>query len=164
RQDDYYKDTSKELQEAGSYDALFKTGFSFDTPDVIDLALMRKHLEGLKRGETVQSPMYDFVTCESKKNAVLKKPSKFILNEGLYVLNDFLKDIVDVKIYVYTPFEIIKERWFARATSRGKTGAAAHTHRWGGGGGGQRQPLHNRRLVGGSIPHADGDVCAVVAV
>ena len=40
RQDDYYKDTSKELLEAGSYDALFKTGFSFDTPDVIDLQLM----------------------------------------------------------------------------------------------------------------------------
>ena len=41
RQDDYYKDTSKELQEAGSYDALFKTGFSFDTPDVINLSLMK---------------------------------------------------------------------------------------------------------------------------
>ena len=49
RQDDYYKDTSKELLEAGSYDALFKTGFSFDTPDVIDLQLMRKHLLGLKQ-------------------------------------------------------------------------------------------------------------------
>ena len=37
RCDDYYKDTSKELLEAGSYEELFKTGFSFDTPDVIDL-------------------------------------------------------------------------------------------------------------------------------
>ena len=45
RQDDYYKDTSKELQEAGSYDALFKTGFSFDTPDVINLKLMKEHLK-----------------------------------------------------------------------------------------------------------------------
>ena len=44
RQDDYYKDTSKELQEAGSYDALFKTGFSFDTPEVINLQLMKEHL------------------------------------------------------------------------------------------------------------------------
>ena len=44
RQDDYYKDTSRELQEAGSYEALFKTGFSFDTPDVIDLNLMKNHL------------------------------------------------------------------------------------------------------------------------
>ena len=44
RCDDYYKDTSKELKEAGSYEALFKTGFSFDTPDVIDLDLMKSHL------------------------------------------------------------------------------------------------------------------------
>ena len=42
RCDDYYKDTSKELKEAGSYEALFKTGFSFDTPDVIDLDLMKE--------------------------------------------------------------------------------------------------------------------------
>ena len=86
---------------------------------------MKDHLIKLKEGKEIRSPQYDFVTCESKKNAILKKPSKFILNEGLYVLNDLLKDIVDVKIYVYTPFEIIKERWFARATSRGKTGTAA---------------------------------------
>ena len=54
-----------------------------------------------------------------------KKASKIILNEGLYVLNESLRDIVDVKIFVYTPFEIIKERWFARAASRGKIGKAA---------------------------------------
>src|SRR5574344_363608 len=65
RCDDYYKDTSKELQEAGSYEALFKTGFSFDTPDVIDLNLMKKYLMELKSGKTVVSPRYDFKTCVS---------------------------------------------------------------------------------------------------
>ena len=53
------------------------------------------------------------------------KNAKLILNEGLYVLNEKVRNIVDVKIYVYTPFEVIKERWFARAASRGKTGLAA---------------------------------------
>ena len=123
--DDYYKDASKELIEAGSYEELFKTGFSFDTPDAIDLNLMKEHLIKLKNGETVYSPYYDFVTCESKKDSVIKKPAKIILNEGLYVLNECMRDIVDVKIYVYTPFEIIKERWYARAVTRGKIGKAA---------------------------------------
>ncbi len=123
--DDYYKDASKELKDAGSYEELFKTGFSFDTPDAIDLALMKEHLIKLKEGETVYSPFYDFVTCESKKDSVIKKPAKIILNEGLYVLNECMRDIVDVKIYVYTPFEIIKERWYARAVTRGKIGKAA---------------------------------------
>ena len=123
--DDYYKDASQELKNAGSYEKLFETGFSFDTPDAIDLALMKEHLIKLKNGEEIHSPLYNFVTCESKKDTVLKTPAKLILNEGLYVLHESLRDIIDVKIYVYTPFEVIKDRWFARATSRGKTGLAA---------------------------------------
>lgn len=125
RQDDYYKDTSKELLEAGSYDALFKTGFSFDTPDVIDLQLMRKHLLGLKHGETVVSPKYDFVTCVSDPDGEVKTPAKVVLTEGLYVLNEEVRDIMDVKVYVFTPIDVIKERWYKRAVSRGKTGEAA---------------------------------------
>ena len=123
--DDYYKDASKELQAAGSYENLFESGFSFDTPDAIDLALMKEHLISLKEGKEIYSPLYDFVTCVSKKDSILKKPAKLILNEGLYVLNESVRDIADVKIYVYTPFEVIKDRWFSRATSRGKTGLAA---------------------------------------
>ncbi len=123
--DDYYKDASEELKKAGSYENLFESGFSFDTPDAIDLELMREHLIRLKKGEKIYSPLYNFVTCESKKDSVLKNPAKLILNEGLYVLHQKVRDITDVKIYVYTPFEVIKDRWFARATSRGKTGAAA---------------------------------------
>ena len=123
--DDYYKDASNELKSAGSYEKLFESGFSFDTPDAINLDLMKEHLIKLKNGEEIYSPEYNFVTCESKENQVLKKPAKLILNEGLYVLNEKVRDIVDVKIYVYTPFEVIKDRWFARAASRGKTGLAA---------------------------------------
>ena len=125
RQDDYYKDTSKELIEAGSYDALFKTGFSFDTPDVINLSLMREHLLSLKKGEEIVSPKYDFVTCVSSPDGEVKKPAKVILTEGLYVLNEEVRDIMDVKVYVFTPLEVLKERWYKRAASRGKTGEAA---------------------------------------
>lgn len=125
RCDDYYKDTSKELQEAGSYEELFKTGFSFDTPDVIDLDLMKQHLVALKEGLTIRSPKYDFVTCVSDPNGEEKSPAKVILTEGLYVLNEGIRDIMDVKVYVYTPLEIIKERWYKRARERGKEGAAA---------------------------------------
>ena len=125
RCDDYYKDTSKELKEAGSYEELFKTGFSFDTPDVIDLKLMKSHLVALKEGLEITSPRYDFVTCESHPDGELKKPANIILNEGLYVLNEEVRDIMDIKVYVFTPLEVLKERWYKRAASRGKTGAAA---------------------------------------
>lgn len=123
--DDYYKDASQELKNAGNYEELFKTGFSFDTPKAFNLDIMKEHLITLKGGSSVRSPSYDFVTCESDPNGEIKKPSKLILNEGLYVLNDEIKDIMDVKVYVFTPFDMIKERWFKRAISRGKTGEAA---------------------------------------
>ena len=125
RCDDYYKDTSKELLEAGSYEELFKTGFSFDTPEAINLELMKKHLLDLKRGKEIKSPLYDFVTCVSNPDGELKKPAKVILTEGLYVLNEGLREIMDVKVYVFTPLDVIKERWYKRAALRGKTGKAA---------------------------------------
>ena len=125
RCDDYYKDTSKELEEAGSYEALFKTGFSFDTPNAIDLSLMKEHLLELKSFRTITSPKYDFVTCVSDPNGDVKHPAKVVLTEGLYVLNSGLAEIMDVKVYVFTPLEVIKERWYKRAALRGKTGKAA---------------------------------------
>lgn len=125
RCDDYYKDTSKELQEAGSYEALFKSGFSFDTPDVINLQLLREHLLCLKSGTAIVSPKYDFKTCVSDINGEIKKPAKVVLTEGLYVLNEEVRDVMDVKVYVFTPLNVIKDRWYKRAKSRGKTGEAA---------------------------------------
>lgn len=125
RCDDYYKDTSRELREAGSYEELFKTGFSFDTPDAINLELMQQHLVALKEGMTIKSPRYDFVTCESFPDGDEKTPAKVILTEGLYVLNEGIRDIMDVKVYVFTPLDVIKERWYKRAKQRGKEGTAA---------------------------------------
>ena len=123
--DDYYYDWSKELKEAGSYEAFFSKGYSFNTPKSINLDLMKEHLVSLKNGSAVRSPDYNFTTCESFPHGVLKKPAKIIVNEGLYVLNEGLRDIMDVKVYIFTPFDIIKDRWYRRAESRGKTGVAA---------------------------------------
>lgn len=123
--DDYYHDWSKELEEAGSYEAFFAKGYSFDTPAAINLELMKEHLVSLKNGTAVRSPDYNFTTCESKPHGVLKRPAKIIVNEGLYVLNENVRDVMDVKVYVFTPFNVIKDRWYRRAESRGKTGAAA---------------------------------------
>ena len=72
---------------------------------------------------TGKSKKMKTLTAEQVEKA--KKPAKLILNEGLYVLDESLREIIDVKVYVYTPFEIIKDRWYKRAIVRGKTGAAA---------------------------------------
>ena len=105
RCDDYYKDTSKELREAGSYEELFKTGFSFDTPDAINLSLMQEHLVELKEGMTIKSPRYNFVTCESNPDGDEKKPAKVILTEGLYVLNERYNGRKSLCIYSFGSYQ-----------------------------------------------------------
>ncbi|OGI03976.1 MAG: hypothetical protein A2Y25_01090 [Candidatus Melainabacteria bacterium GWF2_37_15] len=123
--DDYYYDTSEQLKQAGSYEALFETGFSFDAPDAFNLDLVREHINRLSYGQKIYSPAYDFVTCASVPNIKPKSPARVILIEGLFGLNEKLKDILDVAIYVHTPYNVIKDRWYKRAASRGKTGHAA---------------------------------------
>ena len=86
---------------------------------------MKQDLIDLKKGKAIISPRYDFVTCESFPDGEIKKPAQIILNEGLYVLNEGLREIMDIKVYVFTPLEILRERWYSRAASRGKTGLAA---------------------------------------
>ena len=125
RCDDYYVDASEELKRAGSYENLFMNGYSFDTPDAINLPLMKVHLTSLKNGCSIKSPSYNFVTCESHLDQVEKNPALTILNEGLFVLNPEVMDVDDIKIYVFTPFSVIRERWYDRAATRGKTGNAA---------------------------------------
>ncbi|MBQ2644480.1 hypothetical protein IJG14_02770 [bacterium] len=123
--DDYYLDASDELKRAGSYENLFLNGFSFDTPAAVNLELMKAHLTSLKCGCSIKSPEYNFITCESIPDKVEKKPALIILNEGLFVLTPEMIDVDDIKIYVFTPFSIIRKRWYERAATRGKTGNAA---------------------------------------
>lgn len=122
---DYYKDISKRLEEAGSHENLLKAGFNFEAPEEVSLELMKEHLVDLKRGKTIVSPKHDFLTGASSLYGEVKKPARVILNEGLYVLNQELRDIMDIKIYVFTPLSIIRERWYKRAEYFGITGSAA---------------------------------------
>lgn len=124
--DDYYKDTAKELREAGSFEELFKRGINFDVPAAYDFELMKKHIIALSQGCAISSPSYNFSTCEQILERQPKVASDIIFIEGLFALEKTFEDLLDLKIYVDTDPEIIKERWYKRAKSRGKTDADAH--------------------------------------
>ena len=59
---------------------------------------------------------------ESIPNKIRKVPAKIILTEGLFVLEERIREILDVSIYIHTPEDIIKDRWYKRAGERGKEG------------------------------------------
>lgn len=126
--DDYYLDTSEALEKVnGNFEEYFKLGYSFDTPQALNLELLNSHLKSLKNNIDITSPKYNFVSCKSELNqGQVKKASKIIILEGLFALNNKLDNAIDIKVYIDTPFDVIKDRWFKRAASRGKTGAAAN--------------------------------------
>ena len=123
--DNYYKDASAKLKAAGSYEALFASGFNLDEPQAVDLDLLREDLAKIKSGEVIFTPEYNFFTIESIPHKIRKTPAKVILTEGLFVLENKIKELLDISVYVHTPENIIKDRWYKRAITRGKEGKAA---------------------------------------
>ena len=68
-QDSYYKDNSNI-----SYEDRCK--LNFDHPDAIDFNLLHKHLINLRKGETVEQPIYDFKIHNRLKKTIQIKPKK----------------------------------------------------------------------------------------
>lgn len=125
RGDDYYKDTKEQMEKAGGFEGLLKTGFSWDKPDAVDLDKLGNDLSRLSMGNEVKIPKYDFVTSGSTPDAQLVKPSKVIVVDSIFALNSKLKNALDVGVYINATPETIKTRWFERTASRGKVGKEA---------------------------------------
>ncbi|MFD2565570.1 uridine kinase [Aquimarina rubra] len=95
-QDSYYKDTSHLRYEE-------RTKINFDHPQSIDFELLGEHLKALRKGETIEQPVYSFVEHNRTKETVQTKPSKVIIVEGILILtNPAIRDMFDIKIYVQT--------------------------------------------------------------
>lgn len=95
-QDSYYKDTSHLRYEE-------RTKINFDHPQSIDFKLLGEHLTALRKGETIEQPVYSFVEHNRTKETVLTKPSKVIIVEGILILtNPKIREMFDIKIYVQT--------------------------------------------------------------
>ena len=123
--DDYYNDISEQMKKEG-LESMFKSGFSFDVPDAVELPLLRNDIEKLSKGETIKIPSYDFCSCARTPNAKTVSPSKLIVVDSIFALNKKVSGALDVGIFVQSSPKAIEERFFKRAISeRGKTPEAA---------------------------------------
>lgn len=94
-QDSYYKDTSHL-----NYDERVK--INFDHPRSIDFELLELHLKELKKGKTIQQPVYSFVKHNRTGDTILTLPRKVMIVEGILILtNPELRDMFDIKIFVH---------------------------------------------------------------
>ncbi len=93
-QDAYYRDNSDlPLEE--------RQKINFDHPDALEFELLAENIRRLKRGETIQQPVYSYLTCTRAKVTTSIIPRKAIIVEGILILwPKELRKLMDIKIFV----------------------------------------------------------------
>ncbi|MCQ2319502.1 MAG: uridine kinase [Bacteroidales bacterium] len=95
-QDAYYWDN-------GSLPQAAKLEINFDHPDAIEWDLLVKHIDMLKNGETIQMPIYTYVTCARSKETIAVKPAEVVIVEGILIFTcPKLVKRLDIKMFVDT--------------------------------------------------------------
>ncbi len=98
--DSYYRDLSHLPREV-------RAGFNFDHPDTLETPLMRAHLDALLEGESVEKPVYNFVTHSREAETIRVSPRRVIIVEGILVLAEpALVEKMDIKLFVDTDDDI----------------------------------------------------------
>jgi len=93
-QDSYYRDSGHlPLEE--------RLEINFDHPDSIEFELLVKHLKELKKGKTIDQPIYSYLTCTRAAETIPNKPCHVIIVEGILILsNPELRKMMDLKVFV----------------------------------------------------------------
>ena len=93
-QDSYYRDSGHlPLEE--------RLEINFDHPDSIEFELLVKHLKELKKGKTIDQPIYSYLTCTRSAETIPNKPCHVIIVEGILILsNPELRKMMDLKVFV----------------------------------------------------------------
>lgn len=116
RQDDYYNDQSHMTLEE-------RVKTNYDHPLSMDNELLVKHLKKLMLGYSVEKPIYDYTQHTRSELTEKIQPTKIIIVEGLFVLEDTkIRDLLDIKVFVESDDDIRFIRRLLRdTTERGRT-------------------------------------------
>ena len=79
-----------------------REGLNYDHPKAIDFELLTEHIRKLKNGESIEQPVYSFVTHSRTGDKVRIEPKKVLIVEGILVLTnkELLKEF-GLKIFVH---------------------------------------------------------------
>jgi len=100
RQDDYYNDQSHMTMEE-------RVKTNYDHPLSMDNHLLVQHLKDLIAGKAIEKPIYDYANHTRSELCEKIEPTKIIIVEGLFVLEDIaIRELLDIKIFVKTDDDI----------------------------------------------------------
>ena len=96
---------------------------NYDHPDAFETDLMVRHLQALKRGVSIQCPVYSYTEHNRTAETVEIRPAKVIIVEGLLIFqNPELRDLMDIKIFVDTDADVrILRRILRDVQERGRS-------------------------------------------
>ncbi len=93
-QDSYYRDNSHLPMEE-------RLEINFDHPDSVEFELLIDHIIKLKKGESIEQPIYSYLTCARSEDTIPLFARHVVIVEGILILtNKKLRDILDIKVYV----------------------------------------------------------------
>ncbi|MES2523773.1 MAG: uridine kinase [Gemmatimonadota bacterium] len=96
---------------------------NWDHPDAVDMELLTQHLAALSRGESVETPLYDFATHSRSARTRRIDPVDVIVIDGILLLADAgVREHCDVKVFVDADADIRLVRRIRRDTAvRGRS-------------------------------------------
>jgi uridine kinase len=117
--DDFYRDLSALPPRA-------RNQVNFDHPDAIDWDLFRTCLEGIRRGEAVRLPCYDFATHTRSARTRRWQPRAVVVIDGLWLLrHPAIRKLYAHTVFVDCPEELRLARRLARdQAERGRSKAS----------------------------------------
>jgi uridine kinase len=82
--------------------------FNFDDPANKDMAHLRSDIEALKRGESVEQPVYDFPTHDRRAGVTKRIEARpVVIIEGIHVLSDpSFAELFDLTVFVDAPADL----------------------------------------------------------
>ena len=95
----------------------------YDHPDSFDTDLLVEHLRALRRGETVQVPVYNYSIHNRSDKTVTVSPAPVIIVEGILIFDSAeLCNMMDLKVFVDTDADVrILRRIVRDVKARGRT-------------------------------------------
>jgi uridine kinase len=98
--DAYYRDQKHLPIEA-------RAQVNYDHPDSLETDLLIHHIQQLKKGQSIERPVYDFSAHCRKDETIHLTPKPVILVEGILIfVEKELRDLFDMKIFVDTDADI----------------------------------------------------------
>lgn len=96
---------------------------NYDHPDAFDTDLMIAHIKALREGKCVECPVYDFTQHNRSDETVTIHPTKVMIIEGILIFeNPYLRDLMDIKVFVDTDADVrILRRILRDVKERGRS-------------------------------------------